>query len=98
MHGGEALADWRATAERVRRHPQVEAIAPFVAAEVLVARGDEMRGVVVRGILPAAEEGVTEIAAGAGPCCPGSRPTAATSSSASSWPRRCASRRATRSA
>jgi lipoprotein-releasing system permease protein len=33
MARGEALADWRATAERVRRHPEVEAIAPFVAAE-----------------------------------------------------------------
>ena len=63
--GGEALADWRATAERVRRHPQVAALAPFVAAEALVARGDEMRGIVVRGILPAEEAGVTELAAGA---------------------------------
>ena len=63
--GGEALADWRAVAERVRRHPQVAALAPFVAAEALVARGDEMRGIVVRGIFPAEEAGVTELAAGA---------------------------------
>ena len=70
--GGEALADWRATAERVRRHPQVAALAPFVAAEALVARGDEMRGIVVRGIFPAEEAGVTELAAGARTCSPGS--------------------------
>ena len=63
--GGEALTDWRATAERVRRHPQVAALAPFVAAEALVARGDEMRGIVVRGIFPAEEAGVTELAASA---------------------------------
>jgi lipoprotein-releasing system permease protein len=62
---GAALGDWQALAERVRRHPQVEALAPFVAAEALVARGDEMRGIVVRGILPAEEEGVTELAANA---------------------------------
>ena len=28
---GEALADWRATAEAARRHPQVVGAAPFVA-------------------------------------------------------------------
>ncbi|MCE9658470.1 MAG: lipoprotein-releasing ABC transporter permease subunit [Burkholderiales bacterium] len=64
--GGEALADWRKTASEVRRHPQVEGVAPFVAAQALIARGDEMRGVVVRGILPADEAGVTELAANAG--------------------------------
>jgi len=62
---GAALGDWQGIAERVRRHPQVEALAPFVAAEALVARGDEMRGIVVRGILPAEEAGVTELAANA---------------------------------
>ena len=44
------------------RHPQVDGLAPFVAAEALIARGDEMRGIVVRGILPADERGVTELA------------------------------------
>ncbi len=63
--GGAALADWRKTAAEVRRHPQVEGVAPFVAAQALIARGDEMRGVVVRGILPADEAGVTELAANA---------------------------------
>jgi lipoprotein-releasing system permease protein len=60
---GVALADWKAVAERVRSHPQVVALAPFVVAEALVARGDEMRGIVVRGIVPAEEAGVTELAA-----------------------------------
>jgi len=61
--GGAALGDWKSVAERVRRHSQVEALAPFVAAEALVARGDEMRGIVVRGILPGEEAGVTDLAA-----------------------------------
>ena len=63
--GGAALADWKTTAAGVRRNPQVEGVAPFVAAQALIARGDEMRGVVVRGILPADEANVTELAAAA---------------------------------
>ena len=65
LAGGAALGDWQATAAQVRRHPEVAALAPFVSAEALVARGDEMRGIVVRGILPAEEESVTELAANA---------------------------------
>jgi lipoprotein-releasing system permease protein len=60
--GGAALADWQKTAADVRRHPQVEGVAPFVAEQALIARGDEMKGVLVRGILPAEEAKVTELA------------------------------------
>jgi lipoprotein-releasing system permease protein len=37
--------------------------APFVAAQALIGRGDEMRGAVVRGISPADEATVTDLAA-----------------------------------
>jgi len=60
---GEALADWQATAAAARRNPAVLAAAPFIAAQSLIARGDEMRGAVVRGILPDQEAGVTPLAA-----------------------------------
>jgi lipoprotein-releasing system permease protein len=60
---GAALPDWRATAEQARRHPAVQGAAPFIAAQSLVARGDEMRGVMVRGISPADEATVTEVGA-----------------------------------
>ena len=63
--GGAAFADWKATAATVRKNPQVEGVAPFVAAQALIARGDEMRGVIVRGILPADEASVTELAVSA---------------------------------
>ena len=60
---GEALTDWQATAEAARQNPAVRAAAPFIATQSLIARGDEMRGAVVRGIAPALEAGVTPLAA-----------------------------------
>ena len=60
---GDALADWQATAQAARRNPAVLAAAPFIATQSLIARGDEMRGAVVRGINPALEAGVTPLAA-----------------------------------
>jgi lipoprotein-releasing system permease protein len=62
---GAALPDWRATAERARGSlgAQVRGAAPFVTAQALVARGDDMRGVLIRGIDPAFEPQVTDVAA-----------------------------------
>jgi lipoprotein-releasing system permease protein len=59
---GAALPDWRATAEAARRNPRVIGAAPFIATQALVARGETMRGSVVRGISPVDEPSVTEIA------------------------------------
>jgi lipoprotein-releasing system permease protein len=60
---GAALADWQATAAQVRKNPEVQGAAPFVAAQALVARGDDMRAAIVRGISPADEATVTPLAA-----------------------------------
>jgi lipoprotein-releasing system permease protein len=60
---GAALADWKKTASDARRNPQVIGAAPFVASQALIARGDDMRGIVVRGIVPQEEATVTELAA-----------------------------------
>lgn len=50
-----------AAAMRAAGHlPQVQASAPFVAAQALMARGDVMRGVLVRGIDPAQEAKVAD--------------------------------------
>jgi lipoprotein-releasing system permease protein len=61
--GGGALGDWRATADKARQHPRVQGAAPFVGAQALVARGEDMRGALVRGIVPAEEAQVTALAA-----------------------------------
>ena len=60
---GNALPDWQATAALTRKNPAVVAAAPFIAMQSLIARGDEMRGAVVRGILPADEATITPLAA-----------------------------------
>ncbi len=60
---GQAFEDWRATADKARRSPQVIGAAPFIATQALIARGDEMRGAIVRGISPSDEATVTQIAA-----------------------------------
>jgi lipoprotein-releasing system permease protein len=68
IHGStaaDALApfDWQAVAAKARELPQVIGAAPLVATQALVARGDDMRGAVIRGISPAEEATVTDIAA-----------------------------------
>jgi len=60
---GAALPDWKATAAKARENPQVIGAAPFIAAQALIARGDDMRGAIVRGISPNDEATVTDIAA-----------------------------------
>ncbi|MBA4177385.1 MAG: lipoprotein-releasing system transmembrane subunit LolC [Leptothrix sp. (in: Bacteria)] len=59
---GGALPDWRATAAAAKRDTRVVGAAPYIAAQALVGRGDELRGAVVRGIDPAEEGKVTELA------------------------------------
>lgn len=59
---GGALADWRAVAAEARRNPEVIGAAPFIATQSLIARGDDMRGAIVRGISPADEPSVTNVA------------------------------------
>lgn len=61
--GGAALPDIQRTMHEAQAHPQVMGAAPFVAAQALVARGQEMKGTLVRGIDPALEGNVTDVAA-----------------------------------
>jgi lipoprotein-releasing system permease protein len=63
--GGQALPDVNQTLREARAHAQVVGAAPFIATQALLARGDDMKGVVIRGIDPAREPEVTELAAGA---------------------------------
>ncbi len=62
---GQPIQDLDATMAQAKRHPEVLGAAPFVAAQALLAWGDEMKGVLVRGIDPAHEGEVTDLAAAA---------------------------------
>ncbi len=61
--GGAALIDPEQTLLQARAHPQVVGAAPFIAAQALLARGEDMKGVLVRGIDPALEPEVTDLLA-----------------------------------
>ena len=60
---GIGLPDWHVLAEQAKQHPSVMGAAPFVPAQALIARGEDMRGAIVRGIDPQAEVSVTPLAA-----------------------------------
>ncbi len=59
---GQAIADLDADVAIIRRHPEVVGVAPFVGAQALIARGEDMKGVIVRGVDPALEPQVTQLA------------------------------------
>ncbi|HSV51681.1 MAG TPA: lipoprotein-releasing ABC transporter permease subunit [Burkholderiaceae bacterium] len=61
--GGVALPDANRTLTEARKNPQVVGAAPFIAAQALLARGEDMKGAIVRGIDPAREADVTDLAA-----------------------------------
>jgi len=63
--GGAALPDLATTLKEAKANPQVIGAAPFIAAQALLARGEDMKGVMVRGIDPALEHEVTDLASGA---------------------------------
>jgi len=62
-YSGQALPDWQATAAKAKQNPQVIGAAPFVASQSLIARGEDMRGAIIRGISPAEEATVTTLGA-----------------------------------
>ena len=60
MYG--SLPDWQKTAAEVKKNPEVTGAAPYVVGQAMVTRNDMVRGVIVRGIDPKEEAGVSYIA------------------------------------
>ncbi len=60
-----ALPDPAQTIREARANPEVVGAAPFVSMQALLARGEDMKGALVRGIDPALEPQVTDMAGGA---------------------------------
>jgi len=61
--GGAALPDAARTLAEARTNPQVVGASSFIATQALLARGEDMKGTIVRGIDPATESQVTDLAA-----------------------------------
>ena len=61
--GGAALADPQLTLQEIRANPNVIGAATFIAAQALLARGEDMKGAIVRGIDPALEGQVSDLEA-----------------------------------
>lgn len=60
-NGEQVLADWKSLSGQAQRAPEVLAGAPFVAAQGMLMRGQDIRGVQVRGIDPGAEQSVSDL-------------------------------------
>jgi lipoprotein-releasing system permease protein len=60
---GERLADWRDVLAQARQNREVLAGAPYVNGQGMLANGDQVRGAVVRGVLPEFENQVADFAA-----------------------------------
>jgi len=58
---GGQLADWQSALDMVAKHPDVRAAAPFINGQGMVSVGDRVEGVMVRGILPDAEQNLTAL-------------------------------------
>jgi len=54
------LADWTNVVQGAARHPRVKAAAPYVQAQGMLTFDGQVRGVMVRGILPDAEDKVAD--------------------------------------
>ncbi len=59
--GGVALPDLQRTLEQARSNAQVIGAAPFISAQGLIARGEDMKAALVRGIDPALEAEVSDL-------------------------------------
>lgn len=58
---GAALPSVERTLAEARKNPAVVGAAPFVFSQALIARGEDMKGTLVRGIDPALEHEVTDL-------------------------------------
>jgi len=58
---GGRLDDWAGVGAMAGKHPRVTAVAPFVNAQGMFSRGSNVRGAIVRGILPQRELQVSDI-------------------------------------
>ena len=57
------LANWQQVMEEAQKHPEVRAAAPYVQEQSMLSIDQQVRGTIIRGILPTDEEKVADFAA-----------------------------------
>jgi lipoprotein-releasing system permease protein len=57
---GGRLNNWQSVLDKVNKHPQITAAAPYVSGQGMLSFGQSVQGVMVRGIDPAKETAITE--------------------------------------
>ena len=58
----DQLADWQQVADGVAKHPSVRAVAPYINEQGMLSFDAQVRGAMIRGILPDAEDKVADFA------------------------------------
>jgi lipoprotein-releasing system permease protein len=58
---GDELTNWAGVQRSADRHPQVAGSAPFIQRESMLAKGQQVTGVFVRGLLPTEEPKVSDV-------------------------------------
>jgi lipoprotein-releasing system permease protein len=59
--GDGQLDDWKKVLKTVEAHPEIRAAAPYVNGQGMLSLGENVEGVMVRGILPDAEQKLTGV-------------------------------------
>jgi lipoprotein-releasing system permease protein len=59
LNGG--MPDWQPTIKTALQNPEVIGAAPYVQGQAMILRGEHMKGVMLRGILPALEPQVSDL-------------------------------------
>ena len=57
----EPMKDWQKLATAAVEHPEIEGAAPYVEGQVMVVKGKQVTGIVVRGVLPDREPDVSDV-------------------------------------
>lgn len=57
----DSLSDWQQVAETALQHEEVDGAAPYVEGQVMLVHGGRSTGALVRGVVPAEEDQVSEL-------------------------------------
>lgn len=60
-HGSQQFQDWQRVEELVVTMPDVIGVAPYITGQGMLARGNQVSGAIIRGVIPEMESSVTDV-------------------------------------